>query len=175
MKILLFTSFGGPVPDFITNFCKETDSKSHFCRFGEIIDKIEAEAVTDISDVTVSDLRRIPNAIYRRLSYSKDETFIKSVTTYVGWCSTNNNAAFVDIVDYDETKRYVISNYDGSESLECLDDYICIDKEHNIWSKSQCRGHLTKISIKNSTFRPVSNEESEEIESFIDYLKHKGE
>lgn len=34
---------------------------------------------------------------------------------------------------------------------------------------------LTKISVKSSTFQPVSNEESEEIESFVDYLKHKGE
>ncbi len=84
MKILLFTSFGGPVPDFITNFCKETDSKSHFCRFGKIIDKIEAEAVTDISDVTVSNLRRIPNAICRHLSHSKGRASIKSVTTYIG-------------------------------------------------------------------------------------------
>lgn len=134
MKILLFTSFGGLVPDFVRKFWNETGDKS---RFGKIIDKIEDSAIVDLANVTSANLRNNPNAIYCHRRHTEYAPSVNSVTTYIGWCSFSDNITSVDIVDYDETKRYVISRYDGAESLECLDDYVCVDEEHNIWSKSQ--------------------------------------
>lgn len=120
-KVLIFSGYGSAVPDIIT---KMYDNK----RTGEIIDKIEAMATTKWFSNTKAlydCVKENPDVLYR----------IHGTNSYVGWNKQVKIAQQVSIIEIDETKKWIIEEYDGAEFIRKLPEYELVDTELNLYAE----------------------------------------
>lgn len=133
MKILIFSS--PDVPDAIkalyeTNGCSRT---------GKILTDIQELSIDQesIGCDTIPDLtqylRENPQTIIRSKTQN-DETVSCSTTRYYGYHSMFYTFGYVDILDYDETKKWLLCDHDGCESVIPLDSLESVSSCPNMLS-----------------------------------------
>lgn len=125
-KYLIFYGYGTDIPDAVAKIIKECKDKGLNTRTGEIIDRIETEAVTETIN-TQEDLLRL-------CTENPDKIFnLYDSGVYAGLCGQTGRFSTATIVPIDETKKWIIDEYDGSESIRELPEYELADAELNIY------------------------------------------
>ena len=120
MKILVFSN--PDVPDAI----KALYEANGCSRTGKILTDIQELSIDQesINCGTIPDLTRFlrenPQTIIRS-KMQNDVNVSCSVTRYYGYYSMFYTFGYVDILDYDETKKWLLYNHDGCESVIPLD------------------------------------------------------
>ena len=120
MEILIFSS--RYVPDIIKTLCKTNGGS----RTGKILTDIQELSIgqENVSCNTFSELTQYLRENRQTLVHSEtqtDDNISCKATRYYGYCSEFHVYGYVDILDYDETKRWLILDYDGCESIIPLD------------------------------------------------------
>lgn len=134
-KIILYN---GVAPDGIQHLKKQLGCSD--IRFDEkLIAYLESlPVITEIDGETLTNMcRQNPDKIYAiEISYEVQHETVKK-RTYVGWSSKYHYHPDFGIVEYDDSHRHMITEYDGSESLIDIDEieYECVDRAHNLWRK----------------------------------------
>lgn len=135
MKMVLFTNYGGIIPDALKAMLKPESEYPYSSRYGEIVDKIESTAKTlELNDGSTAydvqnTIKSNPDTIFRIVS----ATILPGETLhYAGWNAETRVMATFDIVEIDETKRWTITEYDGAERIVEL-SYKQINPELNLW------------------------------------------
>ena len=133
-KIAIFSSFGTRVPLVVSKEMKRIGKKFPQNRYGEIVDFIEkiAEPITkaELSDVL---LAKNADKLYKVTDYISHDSNL-TCDMYYG-IGENNISACVLIYHIDETKKYIISDYDGAEGIRPIPEYKCIDSTLNLWDE----------------------------------------
>lgn len=136
-KCLIFADWGSIVPDTLAKIIEEFCRLGLSIRKGEIINKIEAEAITKNFNG--------PQDIYKTCAQNPDKIYkltddahkIPNTDIYVGYRRQTHTFATVHIVSIDETKKWVIDEYDGAESIRELPEYELADSELNIYKEKE--------------------------------------
>ena len=114
MKIILYNP---AVPDIIKTLSKNNrpaNRNNYQILDQNFIKLIEAES-EDIPGIK-------DEALYDKVKENKNKLYklqrIGDIDIYVGWCSDTNGIATLDIQEYDETKQWLLTEYDGSFSIK---------------------------------------------------------
>lgn len=133
-KIAIFSSFGTRIPLVVAKEMARIGKEFPQSRYGEIIDFIEriAEPITkaELSDVL---LAKNVDKLYKVTDYVSANSNL-TCEQYYG-INDMNISACVMVYQIDETKKYIISDYDGAEGIRLLPEYKCIDSTLNLWDE----------------------------------------
>lgn len=131
-KVLLFSNYGSVVPDIVKKIQNGIGDNS---RTGPVIDAIEAIA----TDKCFSD----SETLYDILKENPDKLYhIQNTDNYIGWCENIRNVAHVSIVEIDETKKWLVWEYDGAEDICELPEFELVDPKLNIYAEKGTNHHV---------------------------------
>lgn len=125
-KILLFSGYGTDVPDVIAKI----QSRIGNSRTGKIIDEIEAITTTrwfSNEKEMIDYVKENHDALCR----------LEGTNSYVGWSERTKRWTFVSIIEIDETQKWIIDEYDGTEAIRKLPEYELVDAELNLYAEKK--------------------------------------
>jgi len=120
MKVIIMTSYGGErLP---AEF--KADYKNPLWRMDKgLIERIEKSNWVDVEDeseiIEVGKNYRVKKENGTLYVYDTPDYIVKFIT--------------FEIVDVDISRPWCIEDYDGSENIKYLDNYVCISKEYNYY------------------------------------------
>ena len=140
MKVLLFSDYGGIVPDVLKEYIKYKTFKEN--RTGEIVDFIERTAeIPDLLDAPSKASSSSLMAWFDVLGHDKiayvgyNEELKEKKFVAVGTLNEHPCIVPFTVKDIDISKRWELTEYDGAEALVPLDDIVCIDEELNVFKR----------------------------------------
>lgn len=127
MKILILTSDFSNIPVVILDEMNRLNKSYPMCRYGEIINFVEQNAIASSYDEMNTYVNNKPNSkIYKIMDYNEGGSL------YCGF-NANGYIGYFKIIEIDTTKRHMIKNAHIGEEIITLPEHDCIDETANLW------------------------------------------
>ena len=123
MKVILFSNFGGFIPDFFKGKIEKAQDRWN----PELIEAVESCAVLNATEEVIREGSKIGGSIYQVFK-------TPAVSKYRAWCSElgiGGGVVSFTILDVDTKRPWIIDENDGVEYVVYIDSYDCIDESVN--------------------------------------------
>lgn len=121
-KVMIFPSYGGQIPKPIFTEMERLNKSFPDNRYGDIIDFIERTAIPFNDTITIEEYIK-----------NNPDVLVKIKNTYIGKATDYNYLVKAEVIEIDTDKPWMITEYDGAESIAPVPVFKCINTKLNMY------------------------------------------